>query len=403
MSDRILIVDDEENKARIWAERLRPIVGDKIHLCPLAVLKRDIDELERRRAQARTDPSARSVALKGTVFDEAAVLIVDYDLFGLDPTQVLSGDRVAYLARCYSACGVIVGVNQDRTERWFDLTMLDHPEAFTDVSIGAAHLANPGLWQDAPVEFRPWHWPTLLATASQYEECVRAVASSGDDVDVLEMLGIDAARRRLLPRDLYSLIQGTGATPEDLKIATPFELVHHTALGLRLKDVLATPASLSRIAAARLRTWLETVVLARQDLLVDAPHMIARLPGLLSDPVSVSSWRSACHLHRAPADLAIKHEQIQTSLFNWDPWISRAAWWWPEIASSQQLDSLRDRPNPHPELVFCEDSSTFYDRAHCRRFTSRLGGSFAQRWVRVPDGPDGEPAADYEPAMRLAL
>lgn len=403
MSDRVLIVDDEESKAQDWADQLRPILGDRVVLCPLDDLKRDLVLLEERRSKARTDSTGRDAALEGTVFDDATVLIVDYDLFGLDPNQVLSGDRVAYLARCYSSCGLIVGVNQDLTERWFDLTMLDHPEAFTDLSIGAQHLGRPGLWEARADAFRPWHWPLVLAAAEQYERCVEAVTVAGAESDVLEILGIDAKRRSLLPRDVYSLVQGTGASPDDFKIATPSQLVQHTAMGLRLKDVLASQTSLPRVAAARLRKWLDTIVLQRQDLLVDAPHLVARLPGLLHDPEPMSSWGLTCGLHRAPAGLGIRHEQIEDSLFGWDPWLSRAAWWWPEIASLQALDVLRDQQNPHPELVFCEDASGFFERDECRRFTSRLGGAFAQRWVRMPTGEDGEPIADYEPAMRLTL
>src|SRR5438309_6329124 len=60
------------------------------------------------------------------------------------------------------------------------------------------------------------------------------------------------------------------------------------------------------------------------------PILVGRLPGLLLDPSSCQSWRGTCHLNRAASELGLKHEQIEAHEFGWDPWLSRAAWWWPE-------------------------------------------------------------------------
>lgn len=399
MSEDIVIFDDEADKAGEWADRLDPLLGDRIKRSPVEDLQESLEILEARRAAVRL---GKAIPENKTVFDVSTILIVDYDLFKLDEKQVLSGDRVAYLARCYSNCGLILGVNQDLTSRWFDLTMLDHPEAFTDLSIGSAHLDSKGLWSENTESFQPSHWPNLINAAVDFEKCVEAVEGAGDGTDVLSLLGIDDARRNLLPRDLISQVQKVGATATDQLVATPQELVHQTALGVRLKDEFSNTPWISRIAAARLRKWVDSIVLQRQDLIVDLPHLLARAPGLLSASEDSSLWQQSSARDTPPDGLNIRDVDLAQHLFGWQPWLCRPAWWWPSIASDPSLDGYRHSSVPEDDLVYCEDLSRFAPRAECHRFTSKLGGTFAQRWVRMPD-EDGNHVADYEPAMRLAL
>ena len=106
-----------------------------------------------------------------TAFDRADVLLVDYDLFAFNRDEYLTGAMVAYMARCYSGCGVIVGVNELGPNP-FDLTLIDNTDSFADLTIGDVQIDNRGLWfgitdDPQPGRFRPWSWPALLDAAER--------------------------------------------------------------------------------------------------------------------------------------------------------------------------------------------------------------------------------------------
>jgi hypothetical protein len=156
--------------------------------------------------------------------------------------------------------------------------------------------------------------------------------------------------------------------------------------------------------AARLRKWLDAVVLPRQDILVDAPHLVAQIPGLLRDPDDESQWQATCDLHATHEELPLAENDSLTksrAAFGDVPWISRPTWWLRDIASSAELDAARDRAGGELGLVFCEDVSAFCARGDARRISTKVGGNRSQRWVRIPRDGDGRPFADYEPAVRL--
>lgn len=407
--DRVVIFDDDEEKARDWEDRLRPQLEDRLLRCPLTKLRQDLEQIETRRERARARKEIGP--LEGTVFDRAEVLIVDYDLFALN--QTTTGDFVAYLARCFSNCGLIIGVNQDRTSRWFDLTLRDHPTAFTDVSVGAEHLATSTLWR-APTEagvgisgmnldqpgFRPWSWPLLLPAARDLELCVADLARCDRaTVDVLHAVGIDDEHRGLLPREVTAVVQVSGEVAP--RVATLGELTAQTALGSRFaKDVIPDECQ-PRVIAARLRKWLETLLLTRQDTIVDAPHLATRIPGVLHASAVPASWQATCVLHVDFDSVAVDAERLRASQFAAGPWLSRPTWWWPDVASAATLDDLRDVDVPDEGLVFCEDISAFAPANTARPFASAVDGNYTQRWVRYVRDPSGRPAADYEPAVRL--
>jgi hypothetical protein len=81
--------------------------------------------------------------------------------------------------------------------------------------------------------------------------------------------------------------------------------------GLKGKDQ-ADDAAVARIAAARLSKWLEDIVLPAQEILVDAPHLVSRLPELLTgDPGRLATWDRTT----APnvSALGIRHKIVATS------------------------------------------------------------------------------------------
>src|SRR5437016_4477505 len=110
----ILVLDDENTLGRHHIRQLNKLPGFRKKLAAHPVTPQDfkaiLDALENRRTQARkADPTAfNDICL----LDDAAILIVDYDLLSLKSTGVMTGENVAYLARCFSRCGFILGLNQ---------------------------------------------------------------------------------------------------------------------------------------------------------------------------------------------------------------------------------------------------------------------------------------------------
>lgn len=399
MTLQILLFDDEEQRTEEWQQGLTALLDDAdVVRLSSDDLRDQLEALEGRRQAAREGSEQR---LAGTRFDEADVLVVDYDLFDLHTRYVVTGETVAYLARCFSACGLIVGVNQDATERHFDLTLKDHPASYADVSIGSAHLLNSGLWSHTAEVFRPWAWPIVPEAVRDYAACVDAVSSLEPDSDVLEILGLTELRSRL-PRDVGEWLQprGGGEAPPLFNA-----VLYESRIGLRPKEQLAHPDSAPRVLAARLRKWLETLVVPRQDVLVDAPHLALRFPGLIAaSPAEWSSWNETATLHAPHSAVGLRADAIGPYAVQSHGWTSRPVWSWPGLASDASLDGFQDLPQEAIDsAVFGEDTSRFHPSAECRRFVAEVGGPLAQRWVRMPTSEGGDPAASYAPAVRFAL
>src|SRR6202011_5086852 len=103
----------EPGRADSLCERIAQTVsGDQQIQCH-AILPSDFAEaivvLERRRREAR---DGQGTASEASLFDEADIVFLDYDLVRLADVEARvagseSGELVAYLARCYSRCGII--------------------------------------------------------------------------------------------------------------------------------------------------------------------------------------------------------------------------------------------------------------------------------------------------------
>src|SRR4051794_21014425 len=106
MGDRVklLIADDRAVRLTRWIARLEDVphvtedFDEPIKLTG-SDLEREIDELSKRRAAARRGKVRPEAA---SAFDDAALLIVDYDLTDLQAHSTETGVGVAYLARCFS-------------------------------------------------------------------------------------------------------------------------------------------------------------------------------------------------------------------------------------------------------------------------------------------------------------
>jgi hypothetical protein len=165
-----LICDDEHSRSIGWKKQIEKLQIDEVDV--FAVEPEDIQEgikaLEIRRQMLRNKTTDTRPPC---IFDAADILVLDFDLFGLENTsRFTTGEEVAYLARLYSTAKIIIILNEFGINR-FDLTLTEDVETKADLNIGSDQLCNPGLWKENAYNgFRPWHWPGLLNEVRLFDE-----------------------------------------------------------------------------------------------------------------------------------------------------------------------------------------------------------------------------------------
>jgi hypothetical protein len=404
----ILICDDNKQRVGDWRKRLEKLeVPFRIEGLTGEGLGAAIEELGKRRERSRG--RKRAAPLERQKFDKAAILIIDYDLLDVDPKSSLNGENVAYLARCYSYCGLIVMLNRYDRENAFDLSLKGHPDSYADVNLSADQLHNPGLWRQPWAGFRPWYWPLLPAAAAALERRITRLAGHLDH-KILTFWKLPTEAISLLPRSTIEYL-ASDKSPE----STTFRnFVENSSMGLRLKDQVRDETLIARVAAARAGKWLERVVLPGQDILVDAPHLALRFPSLLrGDTKKLDTWNASASLFPPKlvwSDKVRLRQKILRHSFQEPDWLSRGAWFWSGIRNLEDIEEVR---NPwsaeRPDVVFCEDVSRFLPRREAREFVADLASSFVRRFVVAPDScSDRKLAAvlrgvNYRAKMRFSI
>ena len=284
MTRTALVFDDDdaqgEHACRLLRDGSSGVADLVIQRVSADEFQRAIATLTSRRARARG--LAGVAANSACVFDSADYLFLDFDLLKLP--RDLTGGEVAYLARCYSSCGLIVIWNQVR-QRHFDLTLRDHLNSFADVNLHMRDLGNIGLWQPEFVGYRPWAWPVLPDALTRWEARVEALSAM--DVDVVKVLDVLGLRdvENDLSRQTLAFVEGASGE----KDPTIRQFVTDTGNGLSAKDVAADVLGVVRIAAARLARWMDVLVGAGQDVVIDAAHLVGTYPGLLEPSPTVDA------------------------------------------------------------------------------------------------------------------
>jgi len=392
--NKILIFDDEEDfqgNLRKHLERLAFLEANfEISTPDNEEFRAWMDVLGKRQREFRKTGTWGGEPIP---LDDVAIFVVDYDLF--DTIPFLTAENIAYLARCFSKCGLIVGVNQ-YGHNTFDLTLKGHPESFADLNVGQEQLHNPNLWGGTALGFHPWHWPVLPDHLEDFEKKVEGIRESlkenpKDDIPIWQVLGFSPEKFDVLPR---SIAQFLGREPAK---ATFRRFVRESGNGLRLKDARnVNDDVLARVGVARLSKWLERLVLPEQDILVDAPHLVSRYPSLLADEsAGIEIWNATARRMRYD-ELGLS-EIIEPSRFKKDHWLSRPVWFWDELRECEDILEVREPWKvKRPNWVFCEDASQFYEKGY-REFVADTESPFSRRFVRMFEG------VKYRPIPRFAL
>lgn len=385
---QILVLDDSPQVAETMAQNVEGALSEPAEVTPLSGddLKDVIRVLREREGHWQQNP-AWSPHTYDEVFDTADVLIVDYRLADLYPTDAyLTGEDVAALARRYSHVGAIVSVNRLGGRR-FDLRLRAQPESWADLSIAHEDLANPLLWSASPNgSYRPWNWPCLTNLPALMRQRVE-FALARENTPVGRALRFPDELLRLVPNDIMEAIRAdpTEATFADIALAVAFRSP---------KIPRPSRRQLSRIGAVEMGRWLSGHLLPGQDTLIDAPHLALLYPSLLGDPLSRDRLNQLCVLDPT-ADLPLTAEPIEGCRFQPAFWLDRPAWWTECLLENAELLENR-QPWDKVEVgcPFAEDTSWFHTAEEVTPFEA--SGAFSRRFVLRPD--DG---VAYEPARRL--
>lgn len=393
---KILICDDDRKVSQIFKEQLEEIdvLNDQFNIDFLREdFEETMDALERRLKAARNgeiDDYPNDAAKK---IDETDILVVDYNLFDFNP--MFTGERIAYLARCYSKSGIIVALNQYEpyVEEYFDLSLNGHPESYADLNIPSNSLSNPGLWLEPWDGFRPWYWPLLPLSSQKFERRSLELQEHLDE-SIFGFFDFDDTKSIVFPRSSIEFIK---KTKNDITFR---EFVTQSGNGLRGRgDKPISDESIARIAAARIGTWLEHVILPSQDILVDAPHLVSRYNSLL-----LSKEKDGAAFDRV-ATFSLDEESTlnpvveQTGFrFEKEDWLSRPTWFWNKISNYEDIPEVSDPwSTDQTDLVFAEDVSRFIKEEEAHRFVADLESAFVRRFVKKDSD------VKYVPQVRFSL
>lgn len=399
MKKKILICDDSLQVGGVFKQKVDSVESIKDSFEPILAsqeqLEQAVEALEARRLHAIEKKIFDFPDDEAIIIDDSAILIVDYALYDLEAK--VTGERIAYLARCYSRCGIIVALNQfpPYDDEYFDLTLCGHLESYADLNIPSNSLANTGLWTEPWSNFRPWGWPLLPQAVEKFEHLV-AELDGNLDAKILEFLGFKDTKSLTLPRSAIEFL--SQENPEDMTFR---DFVDSNGSGNGLRGRNEQPINdeaVARIAAARISSWLEYDILPGQNILIDAPHLISRFPSLLGEKVKdIEFWDRTASLSE-PDTIGLS-SNIKQFRFDKSNWLSRPAWFWNDLSNFEEIKEVRD-PWFAPNLgyVFCEDISKFVPLHDARSFVADLESPFVQRYVKYLEHP-----LTYKPIVRFSL
>lgn len=389
---KILVFDDEAEIGRAYINGLKAIPNLSASFEIQSLTTNDfgdqLEALRNRRQMARKKNSWTD----NIILDETSIFIIDFDLVNLEGDRAfITGEELAYLTRCFSGCDVIVGLTQYRNNI-FDLTLQEHTESYADLNIGGKDLDNYGLWTNEWKEFRPWNWPLLPIFLESFHKKLEDVRDNLDR-PIFEILEIPIELIDRFPRSVGEFL---GKIPNE---TTFRNFIEKSGNGLRGKDILENEEHIARIAVSRISIWLERLVLPGQDILVDAPHLVSRYPSLFIEKHSdIDKWNKTACLDCEVESLRIDYKKIEEFMFKKTHWLSRPAWFWHMISSSEDIQEIREPwKTEWPNIVFCEDTSRFYITDECKEFVADLDSPYVRRFVKAIDN------IDYKPKVRFSV
>ena len=375
-SINVLVYDDQLSIAKGLAQRIESA-------CEMADVQTATSKdfhsllnlLNRRRAAWRPNGEANADDLiERHLVDDTDVIVVDYDLLSYSDTGDTTGSRLAYLLRCFSTCGLIVLLNEYGRNS-FDASLGNPVDDFADVHIGDVQIDNPGLWSEEFEGYRPWQWPVIPDACRKFRECVLDVQKNLDE-PIIEFLDLSRVVDWMPTRAREFL-----AGKRKMEDVTFRNFIKSSQGGIDFRDELISSQQV-RVAAARIITFLNSIILPSQNILVDAPHLASRFPSLIEGEVrEICSWNKLCNpIGHKVTELLSK--DLNAFAFQRAHWLWKPAWYWPQVFTDETIPEVRE-----PWLVedvgwvFCENVSKFRPIDEAEEFYAIVSPPFVKRYV----------------------
>ncbi len=354
------------------------------------------------------------------------VLIIDNNLAALDTKGArVTAESIAGYIRAFGGAVYIVSLNRN-PEVDFDLRyLMGDYQTITDIALNTDHLSISRLWGDAGVQspddspFRPWYWPSLPEAIERRRKQIEFV-NEHLERSMLEALSFPLTSINNLSRHAKAALWPRAAdvsgedAEEMLRNVTFLDFFKVAGRSLPVAKERAYIAdsvkngdrsllgAVASVTAAELDRWFRRDVLGPQDILVDIPHLLMRMPFLLGDRVGdITHWNRtvATKDEFCGLDETYYRNHLVSLKFPHDMWVQSPCFWWPEIKQNKELDDLFFSSNVKwIDALFCEDTSTFLDSSDqdlIEFATEYEEGTWNRRVVECVD------SYNYSPRSRL--
>ena len=356
------------------------------------------------------------------------IVIIDNNLASLDIKGArLTAEAVAGFVRAFTNARYVVSLNKNPAVDYDLRYLVGDYQTQADLALNTHHLSNPALWtgnpQDTDDGFLPWYWPVLGSVSEKRHEQIVFIKNDIGST-IVKTLDFPQESVDYLSRHAVGTLTPT-AIAEDIGMQDRIPLSSVTFMDFFLHSCRSLPAYadrerlvrqasdgnelsrevVARVVAAEIDKWLRRDVLGPQDVLVDVPHLLMRMPFLLGDKVvDVERWHDSLTITEPPFGMnqEIYNEYIADSRFSKDRLMKSPCFWWPMLKENEALNDLFFGSNGNwPDVVFCEDVSQFRNVTPSdedtgpKEFAAEFEGSWRRRYASLL------PCKTYSPKSRF--
>ena len=426
----ILVCDDIEVRGnetldQIRAAKIRPgtlqlACGDELERAITSLFKRAESVLDKK----NDNPSQKS---EGTIFDSSNIdiVILDNNLADLKIAGARhTAESIAGYIRAFTQIPYVVSLNKNPHVD-FDLRYLvgDY-ETRADQALNTGHLSNQELWtgqsKTSANRFLPWYWPALSEMPTKRRRQIDFVKKHFDD-SVLTTLSFPEEQIEYLSRHAKGTLSPEidDSSITDITFKQFFE-TSCRSLPIRRerenitdlldsRDIAVRRLArnvVARVVAAEIDKWIRRDLLGPQDVLVDVPHLLMRMPFVLGNEADkLRQWNAAILSKTRPFGLSgnIYQRHLSRAKFKHDNWIKSPCFWWQMLKSDEKLNDMFFHPKSRwKDRIFCEDISRFksaddYGIDSPTEFSAEFEGTWNRRHVAVLR------SKRYTPQSRFAL
>lgn len=383
----ILVCDDikergNETLDQIRAARMRPEMlllacGDELERAITSLFKRAESVLDKR----INNPSQES---EDTIFDspDIDIVILDNNLADLKISGARhTAESIAGYIRAFTRIPYIVSLNKNPHVD-FDLRyLIGDYETRADQALNTEHLSNRELWtgqsKTSADRFLPWYWPALSEMPPKRRGQIDFVKKHFDD-SVLTTLSFPEEQIEYLSRHAKGALspeiddssiknitfkQFFETSCRSLPIRRERENITYLFDSQDLAVRRLARNVVARVVAAEIDKWIRRDLLGPQDVLVDVPHLLMRMPFLLGNEADkLRQWNAAILSGKRPFGFSenIYKKHLSRARFKHGNWIKSPCFWWQMLKSNEELNDLFFRSKVEwIDAIFCEDTSRF--------------------------------------------